>query len=160
MGKPIRIGHSIDVHKFTDSRKLILGGVNIDFLGLEGHSDADVLLHAVAESILGALALGDLGSNFPDTDEAYKNIDSSLLVTHAVELAKQKGYKVGNIDCVVLAERPKLAPHIYAMREHIASLLEVDINQVSVKATTTEGLGFIGRIEGIASTSTVLMEGM
>ncbi len=154
----MRIGHSIDVHKFTDTRKLVLGGVSIDYLGLEGHSDADVLLHAVAESILGALALGDLGSNFPDTSDEYKNIDSSILVRHVVKKAMELGFEVSNIDCSILAEQPKMAPHILKMRENIASLLEVDIHQVSVKATTTEGLGFIGRIEGIASTSTVLME--
>ena len=154
----MRIGHSIDVHKFTDTRKLVLGGVCIDYLGLEGHSDADVLLHAVAESILGALALGDLGSNFPDTSDEYKNIDSSILVRHVVKKAMELGFEVSNIDCLILAEQPKMAPHILKMRENIASLLEVDIHQVSVKATTTEGLGFIGRIEGIASTSTVLME--
>lgn len=154
----MRIGHSIDVHAFDESRKLILGGVKIDSIGLRGHSDADVLLHAVAESILGALALGDLGSNFPDNDDAYKDIDSSILVKHVMKLVKEKNYKVHNIDCMVLAEKPKLAPYILTMRTNIATLLEVDVNQVSVKATTTEKLGFIGRKEGIASSATVLME--
>lgn len=154
----MRVGHSIDVHKFTDRRKLVLGGVKIDSKGLEGHSDADVLLHAVAESILGALALGDLGSNFPDTSDDYKNIDSSVLVVHVINLAKEKGYKVGNVDCMVLAQTPKLAPYIEEMRMNIATLLDVEIDKVSVKATTTEKLGFIGSKEGIAATSTVLME--
>ena len=154
----MRIGHYIDVHKFTNSRKLILGGVTIDHIGLEGHSDADVLLHAVTESILGALALGDLGSNFPDTDKSLKGISSEILLSKVVTLAFERGYSVGNIDCQVLAEEPKLAPFIFEMRENIARLLNVNITQVSVKATTTEGLGFIGKGEGLASTCTVLME--
>ena len=154
----MRIGHSIDVHKFTDERKLILGGVKIDHRGLAGHSDADVLLHSVAEAILGALALGDLGSHFPDTDESFKDIDSRLLVVSVMKLVHKHGYRVGNIDCMILAETPKMSPHIIEMRQNIADILQVNINQVSVKATTTEKLGFIGNSEGIAATSTVLME--
>ena len=153
----MRIGHSIDVHKFTTSRKLTLGGVKIDYMGLEGHSDADVLFHAVAESILGALALGDLGSNFPDNDPLYKNVDSSILIKKTMELVGDQ-YRVSNIDCQVIAESPKIAPYIKEMRNNIAKLLKIDIKQVSVKATTTEGLGFIGSKEGIAATATVLIE--
>ncbi len=154
----MRIGHSIDVHAFDETRKLVLGGVSIDFTGLKGHSDADVLLHAVAESLLGSLALGDLGSNFPDTDEKYMGIDSSKLVSHVMKLVIEKGYKVANIDCMVLAEKPKLAPYIPDMRKNIATLLNVEIDKVSVKATTTEQLGFIGRKQGIAAVATVLVE--
>lgn len=154
----MRIGHSIDVHKFTDRRTLVLGGVDIDYIGLEGHSDADVLIHAVTESILGALAMGDLGSNFPDNDDLYKDINSMELLKKVVLKALDAGYKVGNIDCLIMAELPKMAPYINQMRKNIADVLNVNINRVSVKATTTEGLGYIGRGEGIASTSTVLME--
>ncbi len=154
----MRIGHSIDVHAFDETRKLILGGVSIDYIGLLGHSDADVLLHVVAESLLGSLALGDLGSNFPDTDEQYKGIDSSKLVSHVMDLIMAKGYKISNIDCLVLAEKPKLFPYINDMRQNIAKLLNVEIDRVSVKATTTEKLGFIGEKQGIAATATVLVE--
>ncbi|XMB86285.1 2-C-methyl-D-erythritol 2,4-cyclodiphosphate synthase [Mycoplasmatota bacterium WC44] len=154
----MRIGHSIDVHKFDSSKKLILGGIEIDYKGLLGHSDADVLLHVVAESMLGALALGDLGKLFPDNDLKYKNIESKYFVLEAMRLITEKGYKVANIDCMVLAEKPKLSPYVLNMRENIAQLLNVQIDRVSIKATTTEKLGFIGKEEGIMSSATILLE--
>lgn len=140
----IRIGHGYDVHKLVEGRKLILGGVEIENngIGLLGHSDADVLLHAISDSLLGAAALGDIGKHFPDTDERYKGADSLELLKNVNELLKDKGYHTVNIDATVLAQAPKLAPHIMKMRENIANALSLDIDQVSVKATTEEGLGF------------------
>ena len=154
----IRIGHGYDVHKLTEGRALILGGVNIPHtLGLLGHSDADVLLHAIADSLLGALALGDIGKHFPDTDPRYKGADSLELLRHVVQLIHEKGYAVGNLDAVILAQKPKLAPHIDKMRENIASVCGVSVDCVSVKATTEERLGFTGREEGISAHWGVLL---
>lgn len=154
----MRIGHSMDIHPFDHERKLVLGGVHIDHIGLRGHSDADVLLHVVAESILGALALGDLGTHFPDHDPQYRNKPSSFFVETAVSLMKQSGFKVANIDCMVMTEMPKLSPYKKQIQERIASLLKVEAHQVSIKATTAEGMGFIGRAEGMLASATVLLE--
>jgi 2-C-methyl-D-erythritol 2,4-cyclodiphosphate synthase len=153
----MRIGHSMDIHPFDHERKLVLGGVPIDHIGLRGHSDADVLLHVVAESILGALALGDLGTHFPDHDAQYRNKPSAFFVETAVSLMKQAGFRVSNIDCMVMTEMPKLSPYKKQIQERIASLLQVDIGQVSIKATTAEGMGFIGRAEGMLASATVLL---
>lgn len=154
----MRIGHSMDIHPFDHSRTLILGGIPIDHVGLKGHSDADVLLHVVAESILGALALGDLGTHFPDSDESFKNKPSHFFVEEAVRLASDHGYVLSNIDCMVLTETPKLQPYKSKIQENIARLLRVEPNQVSIKATTAEGMSFIGRGEGMLATATVLLE--
>ncbi len=156
----IRIGHGYDVHKLVEGRKLILGGVEIENngIGLLGHSDADVLLHAVSDSLLGAAALGDIGKHFPDTDERYKGADSLELLKNVNELLKDKGYHTVNIDATVLAQAPKLAPHIMKMRENIANALSLDIDRVSVKATTEEGLGFTGTKQGIAAHCVCLIE--
>ena len=148
----MRIGIGYDVHKLTEGRKLIIGGVDIPHnKGLLGHSDADVLVHAVMDSIIGALALGDIGKHFPDTDDKYKDIDSMKLLEDVYETMKGNGYIIGNIDCVIAAQKPKLAPHIQQMRENIAKTLSTSIENVNVKATTTEKLGFEGREEGISS---------
>ena len=148
----MRIGHGYDVHKLVEGRKCIIGGVDIPFeLGLLGHSDADVLLHAVADSLLGAAALGDIGKHFPDTDEKYKGADSLVLLKQVYELIKSKGYRVINIDATVIAQKPKLLPHINKMRENIAEALSVNVDSVNVKATTEEKLGFTGRLEGISA---------
>jgi 2-C-methyl-D-erythritol 2,4-cyclodiphosphate synthase len=153
-----RTGIGFDVHAFADDRKLIIGGVEIPYeKGLAGHSDADVLLHSITDALLGSLALGDLGKHFPDTDQKYKDADSKILLRNAYNLIKEKGYKIGNIDSVVSAQKPKLSPYIDDMRMIISTLLDTEIENVSVKATTTEKLGFIGREEGIAAFSTVLV---
>lgn len=155
----MRIGQAIDIHQLIEGRDLILGGVKIKHTkGLLGHSDADVLVHAVAESILGALALGDLGKHFPDTDFRYKNISSMLLLEHVYMLMDHKGYQIGNIDATILAEHPKIAPHIHPMRENMAAVLHCDIDRISVKATRGEKMGFVGREEGIVSTCVCLLE--
>lgn len=156
----IRIGHGYDVHKLIEGRKLILGGEEIpnNNIGLLGHSDADVLLHAIADALLGAAALGDIGKHFPDTDDAYKNADSLMLLCKVNDLIKNEGYSVVNVDATVLAQAPKLAPHILSMRENIAKALKISIDFVSVKATTEEGLGFTGNKEGIAAHAVVLIE--
>lgn len=155
----MRIGHGYDVHRLVTGRKLIVGGVDIPYeLGLLGHSDADVLLHAISDAILGALALGDIGKHFPDTDPRYKGADSRALLRHVMELADRKGFRLGNLDATIVAQRPKMAPHISLMREHIAADLMADPERVNVKATTTEELGFAGRGEGIAAYAVVLME--
>ena len=154
----IRIGQGFDVHQLVEGRPLIIGGITIPYeKGLLGHSDADVLLHTVADACLGAVAEGDIGKHFPDTDPAFKDADSKKLLTHVWRLVKQKGYKLGNIDCTIIAERPKMRPYIDQMREVIAMLLEAEMEQVNVKATTTEKLGFPGRGEGIAAQATVLL---
>ncbi|MCL7749112.1 2-C-methyl-D-erythritol 2,4-cyclodiphosphate synthase [Halalkalibacter alkaliphilus] len=154
----MRIGQGFDVHQLVEGRPLILGGITIPYeLGLLGHSDADVLLHTVADAALGAIGEGDIGKHFPDTDNAFKDADSAKLLTHVWELVKEKGYKLGNIDCTIIAQKPKMAPHIETMRARIAELLEADVSQVNVKATTTEKLGFTGRGEGIASQATILL---
>lgn len=145
-----RIGQSGDIHRLVEGRALILGGVNIPHeKGCLGHSDADALLHAVAESILGALALGDLGKHFPDNDPAYQGISSMYLLKEVCKLMKQKGYVINNLDALIMIEKPKMAPYIEAMRNNIASCLECDISQISVKATRGEGLGFVGKEEGV-----------
>ncbi|MGM9947772.1 2-C-methyl-D-erythritol 2,4-cyclodiphosphate synthase [Floccifex sp.] len=155
----MRIGQSIDFHPLKEGRDLILGGVKIDHsMGLYGHSDADVLVHAIAESILGALALGDLGKHFPDTDPKYKGISSLVLLEYVYSLMNEKGFHIGNIDATILAEKPKMAPHIQKMRENIASCLHCDVSCVSIKATRGEKLGFIGQEEGMASLCVCLLE--
>ena len=155
----MRIGHGYDVHKFAENRKLILGGTEIPYeFGLLGHSDADVLVHAVMDSLLGAAALGDIGKHFPDTDERYKGADSMMLLEKTVEILRTDGYKVINIDATVLAQKPKLAPHTLAMRENIANKIGLPLDCVSVKATTEEGMGFTGRLEGIAAHCVCLIE--
>jgi 2-C-methyl-D-erythritol 2,4-cyclodiphosphate synthase len=155
----MRIGHGYDVHRLVPERKLILGGVEISHeCGLLGHSDADVLLHAICDAILGAVGAGDIGRHFPDTDPAFKGISSLLLLGQVMTLADSMGYSVGNVDATVVAQRPKLAPFIGRMVENIATALRCDVTRVNVKATTTEELGFAGRKEGIAAYSVVLME--
>lgn len=154
-----RIGQSTDIHRFEKGRRLILGGVEIEHdQGLLGHSDADCLLHAVSEAILGALALGDLGSHFPDTDPRFKDADSLMLLREVVGMMKDKQFQIGNIDALILIERPKMAPHIEQMRKNIADACECDLDQVSVKATCGEKMGFIGHEEGAAATAVVLLE--
>ncbi len=154
-----RIGFGYDVHRLVPDRPLILGGVGITFeLGLDGHSDADVLIHAIIDALLGALALGDIGSHFPDTDQAYRGIDSRVLLRRTYGLIKDQGYQLGNLDCTVCATQPSLQPYIRQMRANLAADLECDPNRVSVKATTEEGLGVSGRGEGIACHCVVLLE--
>ncbi|MGE5429802.1 MAG: 2-C-methyl-D-erythritol 2,4-cyclodiphosphate synthase [Syntrophomonadaceae bacterium] len=158
MQLPFRTGFGYDVHAFAKDRKLILGGIEIPHeKGLLGHSDADVLLHAISDALLGALALGDIGKHFPDTDEKYKNADSTKLLAKVYELVKEKGYVLGNIDAVIVMQRPKVAKFIPGMREKTAQILSSDVDQVSIKATTTERLGFTGREEGAAAYATVLL---
>jgi len=154
----MRIGHGFDVHRLVPDRPLILGGVTIPYeYGLLGHSDADVLLHAVSDAILGALGLGDIGRYFPDTDAAYKGIDSMLLLEHVVGLAQARGFLVGNLDTTIVAQRPKLAPHVAQMVTNLAKVCQVPSGCVNVKATTTEQLGYTGRGEGISAHAVVLM---
>ena len=154
----MRIGHGYDVHRLVAGRKLIMGGVEIRWeKGLLGHSDADVLLHAIADGILGAIGEGDIGRHFPDSDPAYKGADSLKLLAHVMGLADERGYKLGNLDATIIAQMPKMAPYIQAMRENIAVVLNADVAQVNVKATTEEGLGFSGAGEGIAAHAVVLM---
>lgn len=155
----IRIGHGYDVHRLTEGRRLILGGVEIPHeKGLLGHSDADVLVHAVMDSMLGALALGDIGKLFPDTDSRYEGADSIALLKRVTEIISEKGFCVGNIDCTVICQSPKLAPHIEKMRENIAAAADCDISRISVKATTEEGLGFTGTGGGIAAHAVCILE--
>ncbi|HYS44083.1 MAG TPA: 2-C-methyl-D-erythritol 2,4-cyclodiphosphate synthase [Geobacteraceae bacterium] len=155
----MRIGHGYDVHRLVEGRKLILGGVDIPYdKGLLGHSDADVLLHAISDAILGAIAEGDIGKHFPDTDPRYKGADSLKLLAQVMKLAEDKGYCLGNLDATIVAQRPKLAPYIQQMRENIAAVLAAGLDLVNVKATTTEELGFAGRGEGMAAYAVVLME--
>ena len=154
----IRIGQSTDIHQLVKGRKLILGGVEIEHeMGLLGHSDADALLHAIAESILGALALGDLGKHFPDTDERYKDMISLWMLRQVYKIMEEKGYAIGNLDAMIMIERPKMAPHIPAMRKHVAEALCCDMEQVSIKATRGEKLGFVGREEGVQAQCVVLL---
>ncbi|MBO7302701.1 MAG: 2-C-methyl-D-erythritol 2,4-cyclodiphosphate synthase [Clostridia bacterium] len=154
-----RIGHGYDVHKLVENRKLILGGVDIPYeKGLLGHSDADVLLHAISDALLGAAALGDIGKHFPDTDEAYKGADSLVLLARVGEILKEAGYRPSNIDSTVIAQAPKLAPHIENMRKNIAKALGIELDAVSVKATTEERLGFTGRGEGISAHAVCIIE--
>ena len=153
-----RIGQSTDIHAFAEGRKLILGGVEIEHdHGLLGHSDADALLHAVAEAILGALGLGDLGKHFSDTDPKYKGISSLLLLQEVAQKMEDKGYQIGNLDALIMIERPKMAPYIPAMVENIATSLRCSLTQVNVKATRGEGLGFVGKEEGVQAQAIVLL---
>lgn len=155
----MRIGHGYDVHRLVEGRKLILGGVDVPYVkGLLGHSDADVLLHAISDAILGAIGEGDIGKHFPDTDPAYKGADSRKLLRHVMDLAGKKGYQIGNVDATIVAQRPKLAPFIAQMRSNIAETLGTDEDRVNVKATTTEELGFAGRGEGIAAYAVALLQ--
>ena len=155
----MRIGHGYDVHRLVPGRKLILGGVEIPHhLGLLGHSDADVAAHALCDALLGAAALGDIGQHFPDTDPAYAGADSLVLLGRVVELLRAEGWQVGNTDLTILAQRPKLMPHIPQMRQNLARAMGVPVTAVSVKATTEEGLGFTGRGEGIAANAVCLIE--
>jgi len=156
----LRIGHGYDVHKLVEGRKLILCGVNVPHtLGLLGHSDADVATHAVADAILGATRLGDLGKLFPDTDPAYAGANSLRLLADVMRLARERGYELLDVDCTIAAQAPKLAPHREAMRENLAHALGVDVASVGVKATTTERLGFVGREEGMEAWAVALMQG-
>lgn len=155
----MRIGIGYDVHQLVPDRKLWLGGVEIPHtLGLLGHSDADVLIHAICDAILGAAALGDIGKHFPDNDPNYKNIDSKILLKKCGELIAEKGYRIDNIDSIVVAQKPKIGPYIPMMRQTLAEVLGIEADQVSVKATTTEHLGFEGREEGISAQAVVLLE--
>jgi 2-C-methyl-D-erythritol 2,4-cyclodiphosphate synthase len=154
----VRIGHGYDVHRLVPNRALILGGVTVPFeKGLLGHSDADVLLHAICDALLGALALGDIGKHFPDTDEQYKSIDSRILLSHTAELIREKGWQIGNIDATVIAQAPRLSPYIQEMRENIATVLNIPLDAISVKATTEEHLGFTGEGLGIAAHAVCLL---
>ncbi|HSG51810.1 MAG TPA: 2-C-methyl-D-erythritol 2,4-cyclodiphosphate synthase [Rheinheimera sp.] len=156
----MRIGHGFDVHAFGGDGPVTLGGVKIDYaLGLLAHSDGDVVLHALADALLGAVALGDIGHHFPDTDAAFKGIDSRILLRKVFADVTAAGYQIGNLDITIMAQAPKMAPHINAMRECIASDLACELSQVNVKATTTEKLGFVGRKEGIAVEAVVLLVG-
>ncbi len=153
-----RVGQGFDVHEFAENRPLILGGVTIPYeKGLIGHSDADVLLHTVTDAALGAIGEGDIGRHFPDTDPEFKDADSAKLLAYIWRIVEEKGYKLGNVDCTIIAQAPKMAPFIPQMREQIAKLLNADPSQVNVKATTTEKLGFTGRGEGIAAQATILL---
>ncbi|MCB8566521.1 MULTISPECIES: 2-C-methyl-D-erythritol 2,4-cyclodiphosphate synthase [Fusobacterium] len=155
----IRIGNGYDVHVLTEGRKLVLGGVEIPHTkGVLGHSDGDVLVHAVMDAMLGALALGDIGKHFPDTDMKYENIDSTILLKRVKELIAERGYKIINLDSIIVLQKPKVKPYIEAMRKRIAEVLEIDVEQVSVKATTEEKLGFTGDESGVKSYCVVLLE--
>ncbi|MEI4771066.1 2-C-methyl-D-erythritol 2,4-cyclodiphosphate synthase [Psychrobacillus sp. FJAT-51614] len=154
----IRVGQGFDVHEFAENRPLIIGGVSIPYeKGLIGHSDADVLLHTITDAALGAIGEGDIGRHFPDTDPDFKDADSAKLLEHIWKLVDARGYKLGNIDCTIIAQKPKMAPYIETIRVRVAELLQADVSQVNVKATTTEKLGFTGREEGIASMATILL---
>ena len=153
-----RTGFGFDVHAYVEGRKLIIGGVEVPFdKGLEGHSDADVLLHAICDAMLGALALGDIGLHFPNTEERWKDADSALLLKNVNELINAKGYEIGNLDCVLAMEKPKISPYVDQIRKRISKILNAGIDQISIKATTTEKLGFVGRTEGVVSFATVLL---
>ena len=156
----IRVGQGFDVHAFAEGRRLVVGGVAIPHeRGLLGHSDADVLLHAICDALLGAAALGDIGRHFPDTDPRYQGIDSRELLRHVAALLRERGFRVGNVDATIIAQAPRMAPHIPAMVANIAADLGIDAGAVNVKATTTESLGFTGRGEGIAAQAACLIEG-
>lgn len=155
----MRIGHGYDVHAFAEGRRLVLGGVDVPHTrGLDGHSDADVLTHALMDALLGALREGDIGQLFPDTDPAYEGADSLVLLSHVCKLVRERGWKIVDCDCTVAAQAPKLAPHRQAMRENLAAAMEVPVTSVGVKATTTERLGFVGREEGIEAWAVALLE--
>lgn len=158
MIQEFRTGIGFDVHAFAENRKLIIGGVEIPFeKGLAGHSDADVLLHAISDALLGALALGDIGKHFPDDDPNFKNADSVFLLSEVFKMIEGNGYATGNIDAIVMLQKPKISPYVDEMRQKIANLLKVGIDRISIKATTTEKLGFTGREEGAAAMATVLL---
>jgi len=153
-----RTGIGFDVHAFVEGRKLIIGGVEIPSdKGLEGHSDADVLLHAICDAMLGALALGDIGIHFPNSDAKWKDADSAILLNHVNELIQSKGYELGNLDCVLAMQKPQISPYVEKIIKRISEILNADVEQISIKATTTEKLGFVGRTEGVASFATVLL---
>ena len=155
----MRIGYGYDTHTLVEGRPLIIGGVKIPFKkGLLGHSDADVLLHAITDAILGAVALGDIGQHFPDTNPAFKDADSRKLLIHCYDIVRQKGFEIGNIDATIVAEQPKLIPFIHQIRNTIAKDLNIELNQISVKATTSEKMGFVGREEGITATAVALLK--
>ena len=155
----VRIGHGYDVHRLIEGRSLVLGGVEIPFAkGLDGHSDADVLLHAVCDALLGSLALGDIGGHFPDNDSQFKDIPSLELLRRVEVMVKEKGFSIGNIDVTLVAEQPKIANHMAQMQENIARTAAIEKDRISIKATTTEGLGFVGKGEGIAAHAVVLVE--
>lgn len=155
----MRIGMGYDVHRLVEDRDLIIGGEKIEYeYGLLGHSDADVLLHAIMDALLGAAALGDIGTHFPDTDERYRGISSVRLLAYVDQLLEENGYSVGNIDATIIAQRPKMAPHISKIRENIANTLGLELNQVNIKATTEEGLGFTGSGEGISAQAVCILE--
>ncbi|MFO7603375.1 MAG: 2-C-methyl-D-erythritol 2,4-cyclodiphosphate synthase [Gammaproteobacteria bacterium] len=155
----MRIGQGFDAHRFKPGGRLVLGGVEIPHdRGLEAHSDGDVLIHALCDAILGALALGDIGQHFPDSDDDFKGIDSRILLRRVIELMGERQHQIGNVDITLIAQQPKLAPHIPAMRELLATDLQTDIDKLSIKATTTEGMGFTGRGEGIAAMAVVLID--
>jgi len=154
----MRVGIGYDVHRLTEDRKLILGGIEIPYeKGLLGHSDADALIHAIIDALLGAAAMGDIGRHYPDSDACYKGISSCILLKKTNEILQQHGYAIGNIDCVIAAQAPKLSPYIDKMREKLAKTLNINITQINIKATTTEGLGFEGRGEGISAQAVVLL---
>ena len=154
----LRIGHGYDVHRLVPDRPLVIGGVTIPYeKGLLGHSDADVLLHAICDALLGALALGDIGKHFPDSDPAYKNIDSRILLSHTAALIREKGWQIGNIDATVVAQAPRLSPYILKMRETVAAALDLELDAISIKATTEEHLGFTGEGLGIAAHAVCLL---
>lgn len=158
MKVPFRVGQGYDVHRFEEGRELWLGGIKIDYpLGLKGHSDADVLLHAISDALLGCLALRDIGYHFPDTDPKYKGADSKILLQEVGKLVAAKGYKIGNIDATIVAEQPKINPHVEAMQVVIAQLLDIELDQISIKASTNEKMGFTGRQEGILALATALV---
>ena len=157
----MRIGHGYDVHKLTEGRKLILGGIEVPHtLGLLGHSDADVLTHAVMDALLGAAALGDIGQHFPDNDDRYLGADSTVLLGHVMELIREKGYRVGNVDATIIAQKPKLMPYLPLMRKKLADMMGIQEDQLNLKATTEEQLGFTGRQEGISAHCVCLLEEM
>lgn len=158
MNIEFKIGHGYDVHRLTDGRKLILGGVEIPYtMGLLGHSDADVLIHAVMDAVIGALGLGDIGCHFPDSDDKYKNIDSMILARETFILLNENGYNISNLDCTIIAQRPKLITYIENMKQNIADVYNISINKINIKATTEEGLGFTGTGDGIAAHAVVLI---
>ncbi|MEX0663078.1 MAG: 2-C-methyl-D-erythritol 2,4-cyclodiphosphate synthase [Balneolaceae bacterium] len=153
-----RVGLGYDVHPFEENRKLMLGGIEIPFdKGLKGHSDADVLLHSITDALLGAAGLGDIGTHFPDIDPKYKNADSAILLKESYELVKNTGYELSNLDATIVAEAPKIMPHVTTIRKRISSIMDCDIDRVSIKATTNEKMGFVGRSEGIAVHAIVLI---
>jgi len=155
----MRVGIGFDAHRFIDGRPLILGGVEIPFhYGLEGHSDADVLIHAIMDAVLGAAALGDIGQHFPDTDDQYRNISSLILLSRVADIIDKNGFRIGNIDCVVVMEEPKLSPYRDEIGQKIADILRIDRDRIGIKASTTEGMGFVGRGEGVSAHAVVLIE--